>query len=108
MMNTTDLYVPEMAWQEFTEFPGTAEAKILRDKGLVKARTMLIRLHAGGKVTPHAHVSTVQHYILEGEYESEGTIWGAGTYRLLPEHANVADISTRNGVTILMIYDPVY
>jgi hypothetical protein len=106
-MNANDLYAPEMAWQEFSEFPGTAEVKFLRDEGRGKARTMLIRLHAGGKVTPHAHVAPVQHYILEGEYESEGRICGAGTYRLLPGHADVGDISTQNGVTILMVYDPV-
>jgi len=52
-------------------------------------------------------VTTVQHYILEGEYESEGQIYGAGTYRLLPGHADVSPISTANGLTVLMIYDPV-
>jgi hypothetical protein len=26
----------------------------------------------------------VQHYVLEGEYETEGEMFGAGTYRLLP------------------------
>jgi hypothetical protein len=105
-MDMHTAYAPEMAWESTTGFPGTAEAKVLRDEGARKARTMLVRLHAGGRATPHSHIGTVQHYVLEGEYESEGKSYGAGTYRLFPEHANVAEISTQNGVTMLMIYDP--
>ncbi len=68
---------------------------------------MLVRLHPGGRAAPHYHTATVQHYVLEGEYESKGKIYGAGTYRLLPADADVAEMTTQNGVTILMIYDPV-
>lgn len=101
------VYIPELEWQDLTEFPGKGQVKMLRDEGSRKAKSMLIRLHAGGEITPHAHTTMVQHYILEGEYESEGRIYGAGTYRLLPGHSNVATISTENGLTMLMIYDPV-
>jgi anti-sigma factor ChrR (cupin superfamily) len=106
-MEPRTVYIPEIEWRELTEFPGKGQIKMLRDEGPSKAKSMLIRLHAGGEITPHAHVTTVQHYILEGEYESEGQIYGAGTYRLLPGHANVSPISTANGVTMLMIYDSV-
>ena len=106
-METNTLYTPEMTWKAHTEFPGKAKVKVLRGEQPGQARTVLIRLHAGGQITPHAHAAVVQHYVLEGEYESEGKIYGAGTYRLLPRHTNVAAIATQNGVTILMIYDPV-
>ncbi len=106
-METLTVYAPETEWKELAEFPGKGQVKVLRDEGMNQARTLLIRLHAGGEITPHAHIATVQHYILEGEYESDGNIYGAGTYRLLPGHANVSKISTRNGVTLLMIYDRV-
>jgi hypothetical protein len=105
-MYATELSMPEIPWKPFTEFPGDAEVKTLRDEGPGKPRTLLIRLPANGKVESHSHVVNVQHYLLEGEYESEGKLWRAGTYRLLPGHADVADITTENGVTILMIYDP--
>jgi hypothetical protein len=49
----------------------------------------------------------VQHYVLDGEYETEGEMFGAGTYRLFPRHAQMATISTETGAVILMIYDPV-
>jgi len=107
MMKTNKLYAPEMHWENITLFPGTAEAKVLRDDGPGKAKTMLVRFHPGEAVKPHTHVATVQHYVIEGEYESEGSVYGAGTYRRLPEHTDVGCISTQNGVTILMIYDPV-
>jgi hypothetical protein len=51
-------------------------------------------------------VGTVQHYVLEGECETEGKPLGKGTYRFLPKHADVSAIFTKEGVTILMIYDP--
>lgn len=104
-MEPHTVYIPEAEWQALTEFPGKGHIKMLREEGPNNARTLLIRLHAGGEITPHAHITTVQHYIIEGEYESEGQIYGAGTYRLLPGHANVSSISTAQGVTMLMIYD---
>lgn len=100
------LYTPEMTWETLSFFPGSAEVKILRtEQG--GARTLLLRLPPGGEISPHSHLGVVQHYVLEGEYETEGETFGAGTYRLLPKHADVATISTETGAVILMIYDPV-
>jgi len=106
-METTTIHTAEVAWEELTGFPGQGEVKVLRDGGGSSARTMIIRIHPGSEISPHAHQAAVQHYVLDGEYESEGSIYAAGTYRLLPGHANVAPISTQNGATILFIYDPV-
>jgi len=106
-MEETTIHTAEVAWQELTGFPGKGEMKVLRDEGGSNARTLLIRVHPGGEITPHAHQAPVQHYLLDGEYECEGKIFGAGTYRLLPGHADVAPISTQSGATILLIYDPV-
>jgi len=99
-------YTPEIPWETLTEFPGAGEIKRLRDEGPRKGMTIMVRLHAKGHITPHTHTASVQHFVLEGEYESENKVYGAGTYRLLPAEADVADISTQNGTTILMIYDP--
>ncbi len=101
------LYTPEMTWETLSFFPGSAEVKILRtEQG--GARTLLVRLPPGGEIyPPHSHLGIVQHYVLEGEYETEGEMFSAGTYRLLPEHADVRTMSTEKGAVILMIYDPV-
>lgn len=106
-MEAKTVYTAEQAWAKLTGFPGKGEVKVLRDEGGSRARTLLIRIHPGGEIRPHAHEAPVQHYVLDGEYECEGRIYSAGTYRFLPEHANMAPISTQNGTTILMIYDPV-
>jgi hypothetical protein len=101
------IYSPEMTWEPVSFFPGDAEVKILRAESEHGARTMLVRLPPGGEISPHGHLGVVQHYVLEGEYETGGEVFGAGTYRLLPKHANVGAISTKQGAVILMIYDPV-
>jgi hypothetical protein len=106
-MEAQTVHTSDMAWEATTRFPGTAEIKVLRHEGDRKARTLLVRLGAGGRVTPHSHIGTVQHYVLEGEYEAEGKIYGVGTFRLFHEHADIPEITTRKGATILMIYDPV-
>jgi hypothetical protein len=49
----------------------------------------------------------VQHYVVEGEYHTDGRTFEQGSYRLLPKQADVAPITTNAGVTILMIYDPI-
>jgi hypothetical protein len=106
-MEAQTVHTSDMAWKATTRFPGTAEAKALRHEGDRKAKTLLVRLRAGGRVTPHSHISTVQHYVLEGEYEVQGRTFGVGTYLLFHPHADVPEITTRKGATILMIYDPV-
>ena len=45
--------------------------------------------HAEVQILRTEHGGVVQHYVLEGEYETTGEMFGAGTYRLLPKHADV-------------------
>lgn len=98
-------YPGDMLWEALREFPGKGEVTVLRDEGKGKAKTIIVRLPAGGQVLPHSHVAPVQHYVLEGECETEGKTLGRGAYRLMLEHADVSTILTKDGVTILMIYD---
>ncbi len=106
-MEAVTIRTAEVDWQELTGFPGKGDVKILRDEGGSSARTLIVRIPPGGQIIPHAHQAAVQHFLLEGEYESEGVVYAAGTYRLLPGHANVAPVSTQKGATILFVYDPV-
>jgi hypothetical protein len=101
------IYTPEVTWEALSLFSADAEVKFLRAECERGARTLLVRLPPGGEIAPHGHLGVVQHYILEGEYQSGGETFGAGTYRLLPKHADVGTISTKSGAVILMIYDPV-
>ena len=83
------LYTPEMTWEVLSFFPGNAEVKILRAQPEAGARTLLVRLAPGGKISPHSHLGAVLHYVPDGEYETDGEMSGVGTYRLLPNYANV-------------------
>lgn len=96
-----------MGWSELREFPGPADVKVLRDDPATGARTMVVRIPPGGEVSPHGHRGAVQHYVLEGQYESEGQLFGPGSYRMMPGHGDMPPLSTKHGVTILMIHDPV-
>jgi hypothetical protein len=68
---------------------------------------MVVRLPAGGEILPHNHLGVVQHFVIEGQYETQGKTFETGCYHLFPKNAEVSKISTKNGVTIMMIYDPV-
>lgn len=106
-MQEIECHTPYTGWKKLEEFPGTGEVKILREEKADGARTMLVRLPPGGEIVPHTHMAAVQHCVVEGQYETQGKVFETGSYRLLPKHGDVAPISTRTGVTILMIYDPV-
>ena len=94
-------------WRKLDEFPGEGEVKVLREESNRGAKTMVVRLPAGGKIQPHNHLGVVQHYVIDGQYETQGKTFETGCYRLFPKNAEVTPISTKHGVTIMMIYDPV-
>jgi quercetin dioxygenase-like cupin family protein len=101
------IYTQNIDWQPLRAFPGTAEVKMLRKPVHGGARTMLVRLQPGGQIRPHTHMGGVQHYVLEGSYQTRGESYPAGTYRFLAKGAEVHPISTTDGVTMLMIFDPI-
>ncbi len=106
-MDAYEVKTNKVGWEELTGFPGKGQVKVLREEGGSKAKTLLIRIPAGGEIVPHAHMAAVQHYVLNGQYESEGLNYGPGSYRLLPAHAEIGPITTQSGATVLMVYDPV-
>jgi quercetin dioxygenase-like cupin family protein len=106
-MQELNYHTPDMKWKPAPEFLGDVEVKVLREDEERGARTILVHLPPGSRLVPHAHLGTVQHFVLEGEYRSNGNVYKADTYRFLPRHDDVSEITTEPGATILMIYDPV-
>jgi hypothetical protein len=106
-MQEIECHAPYTGWKKLEMFHVTGEVKVLREEQAGGAKTILVRLPPGGEIIPHSHVAAVQHCVVEGQYETQGKVFKAGSYRLLPKRGDVAPISTRTGVTILMIYDPV-
>ncbi len=97
----------DMKWEELRAFPGRADGQVLREDSATGAKTLLVRVPAGGEIIPHGHRGIVQHFVVEGQYQSQGKDFGPGCYRLMPPNHDVSTITTKAGVTILMIYDPV-
>jgi len=54
----------------------------------------------------HSHTTVEQHFVLQGEYESEGRVYKAGTYRLIPKHKTHGPFKSSKGAVILVIWDP--
>ena len=89
------------------ELPTELEVTTLRDEPSGGPRTLLVHIPPGGRIEPHAHVAPVQHLVLAGSYEIDGDILDAGTYRLYPDHTSLPEITSKDGASILMIFDPV-
>ena len=63
-------------------------------------------LAPAGTINPPAHAGTVQHYVLKGEYESQGVVYQEGTLRVVPTGSKASPITTTTGVTFLVVCDP--
>ena len=101
ILNTADL-----PGEKNTTFPGSAEVVTLRDDPKLGAATYLVRLSPGADIVPHSHAAAAQHYVIEGECEAGGIVHKAGTYNLIPAHATVGPVTSRNGAVMLIILDP--
>lgn len=100
-------HTADMNWQEMRGFPSGVEVKILRMDFRSGAKTILVKMPAGGQILPHRHETVVQHFIVAGGYETAGQIFNAGTYRLIPPQTDIPEIDSKTGVTFLLISDPV-
>jgi len=103
-MDEMILYTPDLTGEVSELFPGNSEIVVLREDHA--GTTLLVRFPAGGNAEEHQHFGRVQHFVVSGEYESDGRTFRAGTYRLLPEGAHVASMTSRDGAVVLIMYDP--
>jgi quercetin dioxygenase-like cupin family protein len=64
----------------------------LQGKSLSNEKTVLVRISPGGEVNPHSHRGIIQDYVLEGQYHTNGQVFGPGSYRLMPAQHDVTPI----------------
>ncbi|MBD3221030.1 hypothetical protein GF314_07275 [bacterium] len=91
-------------WEPATGYPEGTRWKVLRRDEGGQPLTVLLNLPPGFEVDRHSHVGVEQHYVLEGDYVSSGTHYPAGTYRLIPAHADHGPFTTRSGAVILVTW----
>ncbi len=97
----------EMEWEETKDYPPGAKSKVLREGGASEGRTILLKLPPHWRMKAHSHTTVEQHYVLEGEYESEGKVFAAGSYQLIPKKTDHGPFTTQSGTVVLIIWDPV-
>jgi anti-sigma factor ChrR (cupin superfamily) len=53
----------------------------------------------------HSHVFVEHHYVLDGEYESEGKRFGAGFYRVIPKQQQHGPFRSGTGTLLLVLWE---
>ena len=71
-----------------------------------KGETILLKMPAGFYIAPHSHVTTEQHFVLEGEYHSQGKSYPAGSYQLFAAGEEHGPFESKEGALILVVWDP--
>jgi len=103
MKNVINIY-DELHWEEAEDYPKGTRAKILKNEN--GAKTILLKLPKGFVIDAHSHVTTEQHFVIEGEYESEGKIYHSGSYRIIPAHVDHGPFESKNGALVLVMWAP--
>jgi len=96
----------KIEWTQTPGYPKGRKVKVLREEQPGGGRTFLLKLEKGFDMEGHSHNSLEQHFVIEGEYESEGKVYKAGTYRLIPKHETHGPFTSSKGAVILVIWDP--
>jgi len=103
IMEKLSINYEDMEWSEATGYPTGTKIKMLREEE--SAKTFLLKLAPGFDMKAHSHIATEQHFVLDGEYISNGKIFGIGTYRLIPSQSDHGTFTSENGATVLVVWD---
>lgn len=92
-------------WEDATGYPEGTKRKLLREEK--NGRTVLLKLPKGFYLGAHSHITAEQHFVLEGEYTSDGEVYPAGSYQIFSAHDEHGPFESKDGALILIIWDPV-
>jgi len=101
LMNLFD----ELHWEKANEYFEGTQRKILRNSD--EGRTVLLKLPAGFSMAPHSHVTTEQHFVIKGEYQSNGVSISAGSYQIFFPGDEHGPFESKNGALVLIVWDSV-
>ncbi|MEA3446971.1 MAG: cupin domain-containing protein [Bacteroidota bacterium] len=91
-------------WIQADGYQKGTYAKILRDEN--GGKTMLLQLPKGFYMPPHSHITTEQHFVLDGEYISNDVTYTVGTYQRFAPGDEHGPFSSETGALILVCWDP--
>ena len=103
MKKIMNLY-DDLHWENADEYCEGTMRKVLRDDD--GKRTVLLKLPAGFSMKPHTHVTTEQHFILDGDYTSNGELYSKGSYQIFSPGDDHGPYESKNGALVLVFWDP--
>ncbi|MCF6181595.1 cupin domain-containing protein [Lutibacter sp.] len=104
MKRIKNLY-DELNWETATGYSKGTKRKVLRDDDN-KGQTILLKLPEGFNMAPHSHITAEQHFVLEGEYQSGGESYPAGSYQIFSSGEEHGPFESKKGALILVVWDP--
>ena len=90
-------------WEDAKGYQEGTKRKVLRDED--NRKTILLKLPKGFKMGSHSHITTEQHFVLKGEYSSDGEVYPAGSYQMFSAHDEHGPFVSEEGALILVIWD---
>ena len=94
----------EIEWDAASGYPAGTQWKVLRRGSQGEPRTILLKLAPGFEMAPHSHIYAEHHYVLSGEYESQGERFLPGTYRVIAKHMNHGPFRSATGAELLVLW----
>ena len=104
MKKSANLFNDEL-WENTKDYPDGTKQKVLRDDAN-NGKTVLLKLPAGFHMAPHSHITTEQHFVLDGQYTSDGVAYSKGAYKIHFSHEEHGPFESENGALILVVWDP--
>jgi anti-sigma factor ChrR (cupin superfamily) len=104
-MGETSLNYQEMQWEEALSYPSGTLMKVLRHDEKGQPLTLILKVGEGFTMESHSHMGTEQHFVLEGEYQSEDNTYKVGSYRLIPARTSHGPFHSEKGAVILVLWD---
>lgn len=103
-MNSIDINVNDMEWKDAIGYPSGAKEKVLSVGSDMAPRIILLKIPAGWSMDSHSHTHTELHYVLEGEYRSQGETYSSGTFRIIPREVEHGPFTSKKGVTMMIVW----
>jgi quercetin dioxygenase-like cupin family protein len=104
-MNEVAVHDTILEWEDMAGYAPGTQRKVLRRGEAEQPLTILLKLPPGFEMDRHTHVYNEHHYVLEGEYESLGKSYPAGSYRMIPRHTDHGPFRSENGAVVLVVWE---
>jgi anti-sigma factor ChrR (cupin superfamily) len=94
----------DVDWDTAAGYPTGSQWKILRRGSHGEANTILLKLAPDFEMASHSHIHAEHHYVLSGEYESQGGRFLPGTYRFIPKRVSHGPFRSTTGAELLVVW----